>query len=133
MSPRPYLDASALVKLVLTEPESLALETYLGGAEPLTSRIATVEVRRAVARVRPMDDAAESMIDALWRRASVIELHAAIAATAGRLDPPILRSLDAIHLASAASLGEEIGDFVTYDRRLAGSARSLGLSVVAPA
>ena len=133
MNQRPYLDASALVKLVVTEPESRALTAFLRGSKPLTSRIATIELRRALARVRAIDSAAESKIRALWRRTSVIELDALLAEAAGRLEPPILRSLHAIHLASAASLGTEIGDFVTYDRRLAEAARSLGMTVVAPA
>lgn len=128
---RPYADASALVKLVLREPESDALRHYLAALpEPATSRLAFVEVHRAFRRLGedPVD-----ATQALWDRTVFIELDASIAESAAEIGPATLRSLDAIHLASALALADELEAFVTYDARLADAARSAGLTVVAPA
>jgi uncharacterized protein len=64
---------------------------------------------------------------------SVIELTETIRARAAQLGPVTLRSLDAMHLATALELGDELGAVVTYDARMAGAAESLGLAVLAPA
>ena len=127
-----YLDASALVKLVMSEPETPALMAYLGDASfVLSSRLSHVEVRRAVARVAEPGDAehATSTLEGL----QLIELDAAVADVAGSAAPVSLRSLEAIHLASAMSVTDEIEAFVTYDLRLADAARAAGLTVVGPA
>ena len=119
------------MKLILEERESRVLREYLVvRSPPITSRVATVEVTRAIARVTtPSADA----LAELWRRTEFVELDAEIAQSAGGIGPPALRSLDAIHLASALALAEELEAFVTYDARLADAARALGLTVVAPA
>jgi predicted nucleic acid-binding protein len=132
---RLYVDASALVKLVLREPETEALRAYLmARLAPMTSRIATVEVRRAIGRAieRDMEGPQEEALLAIWERVDVIELDAAIAASAARMAPPTIRSLDAIHLASALAVGDELDAFVTYDMRLADAAARAGLTVRAP-
>jgi uncharacterized protein len=64
---------------------------------------------------------------------SVIELTQTIRARAAQLEPATLRSLDALHLATALEIGDELGAVVTYDARIAGAAESLGLAVLAPA
>ena len=56
----------------------------------------------------------------------------AVLEQAGRLDPAIVRSLDAIHLAAALMLGDDLEAFVTYYERLAEAARANGVAVVAP-
>jgi predicted nucleic acid-binding protein len=92
-----YCDSSALVKLVVEEPESAELEVWLGAqAEPvlISSVLAHTEVVRAVARTDP--DAVNLAVD-LLAAVSVVEL----ADEAARLDPAELRSLDALHLAAA--------------------------------
>ena len=125
-----YVDSSALVKLIVDETESDAIRLYLGSAGPLTSSIlATVEVARAVARMAP-DSTAEmaALLDALV----VVAFDARIAARAATLSPAGLRTLDAIHLATALELGDELTAFVCYDERLAAAARDLGIPVVAP-
>lgn len=72
-----------------------------------------------------------------WQRTMqglvVIELERRIGEAAAAVDPATLRSLDAIHLATALSLGAELDAFVTYDARLADAARAAGITVVAPA
>jgi hypothetical protein len=127
-----YLDASALVKLVMSEPETQALLAYLGDASfVLSSRVSHVEVLRTVARVAEPGDVEHgtSMLEGV----QFIELDAAVADVAGSAGPVSRRSLDAIHVASAMSVGDEIEAFVTYDLRLADAARAAGLPVVAPA
>ena len=127
---RVYLDASAAVKLVVAEPESQPLAQYLAAQGIRVShRILEVELIRAVLRRSP-DSLEQAM--ALLRVLEFVELDAEIASLAGRLEPSSLRSLDAIHLASALALGHEIDTFVTYDARQADAATALGLNVEAP-
>lgn len=127
-----YLDASALVKLVAVEPESSALAQLLGDWESrITSRISTVEVTRAARRpARPeLVERASAVLDGV----SFVELNPEIARLAGLLDPPTLRSLDAMHVASALSLGADVGPFLSYDARMQEAATAAGLDVRAPA
>lgn len=126
-----YLDTSALVKLVVAEAESAALLAWLGGDErvPVSSDLTRTELIRAVRRVAP-DRMVEArvVLDAL----TLLELTPAVFEQAGRLDPAIARSLDAVHLAAALALGDDLEGFVTYDERLAEAARANGVAVVAP-
>jgi len=125
-----YVDASALVKLVLDEPDSAAMRRwYLESETVLCSRIGIVETQRAVARFA--HDAAH--LEVITRSVTVLEFDAAISGQAGSIAPAALRTLDAIHLATALMLGAELDAFVTYDDRLAAAARSIGLPVVRPA
>ncbi len=125
-----YLDASALVKLVIEEPESRALNRWYVEAERLlTSRIGVVETIRASAR-RPFDAA---HLDRILSDVEVVELDPGLAVAAAAVPPPGLRTLDAIHLATALALLPELDAFVTYDDRLAEAARAVGLPVVRPA
>ena len=128
---RPYVDSSALVKLVLREPESDALRDYLMAMpDPATSRIAVVEVHRAMGRY--VGEPELAAIAAVWDRTVFIELDASVAESAGGIGPLALRSLDAIHLASALALADDLESFVTYDARLADAARLAGLTVMTP-
>jgi len=124
-----YLDASALVKLVVDEHESIAVRSFIEGwPSLLTSRIAVVEVARAVARRgAPAELTTAALIPVV-----VVDVTEAIVARASAVGPPGLRTLDAIHLASALELGEDLAALVTYDGRLAEAARALGVPVVAP-
>jgi predicted nucleic acid-binding protein len=125
-----YVDSSALVKLVVKEPESAALRSYLSSAGPLvTSILATVEVPRAVARVASN---AGALVTAVLGTVTVIAFDRAIAGRAANLGPAPLRTLDAIHLTTALELAGELDAFVCYDERLSAGARALGLRVVAP-
>lgn len=125
-----YVDASALVKLIHVETDSGAFHRWYVEAERVvTSRVGIIEVDRA-ARRRTHDADRRAHV---LRTIDVIELDPVIGAAAGRLVPPVLRTLDAIHVASALALGSELDAFVTYDDRLADAARSAGLPVVRPA
>lgn len=130
-----YLDASAIVKLATAEPETRALRAWLLERSPLiTSRISTVEVARAIARKTEGRAArGRSAVREAFTAVSLSELDADIASLAADLGPPTVRALDAIHLATALAIGNELAEFVTYDRRLADAARAAGLEVMAPA
>jgi predicted nucleic acid-binding protein len=125
-----YLDSSAIVKLVVHERESAALARYLRGRRPIVaSALARVEVLRVAGAFGPPAQArAREVLD----RIELIRMNDRVLSLAGGLQPPELRSLDAIHLATAKILGEALGKVVTYDARMAEAARGLGLTVVAP-
>lgn len=126
-----YLDSSAIVKLVVVEPESRALSRYLDDhPSRVSSSLARVEVVRAV---RAHGEAAVARARQLLARLSLVRLDDVLLDAAAALDGSRLRSLDAIHLAAARALGEGLVAVVTYDRRMADAARSLGLASSAPA
>lgn len=128
-----YLDASALVKLATPEAETDALRAELGTYDArVTSRLATVEVARALRRRGAASARLRKVVAEAFSGLAIVELDGAIAEPAGSIDPPTLRSLDAIHLASALALGPELRSVVTYDTRLADAARAAGLEVIAP-
>jgi predicted nucleic acid-binding protein len=126
--PATFLDASAIVKLVLHEPESQALIDFLDGqASVEASELSIAEVGRAVRRVDPGYDESEVT--------DVLVLHRVtpdVLRRAARLAPAGLRTLDAIHLATALSNGDGEVSVVTYDERMAAAARAQGLRVVQP-
>lgn len=126
-----YLDASAYVKLPLGEAEMPALSRTLDQYDAAASSVVlAVEAVRACARAgRDYAAQAEQGLSLV----SLIPLSDAVIAHAQQVGSPMLRSLDAIHLASAASLGDSLGVILTYDQRLADAARALGLPVAGPA
>ena len=131
-----YLDASALVKLVLPEAESEALRSYLADADLLSSELVLTEVPRAIRRVVPRESE-RSLGAALEQASAVLEglalqpLDRSLLVAAGAIAEPVLRALDAIHVAAAADLSP-IDAFVSYDERQAAAARLVGLRTVAP-
>lgn len=129
-----YLDTSALVKLVQAEAGSAALRRYLlrgSGDLRITSALARVELVRAVALGGP---AARMHARRVLGRLHVLDVSRDVLDDAADLAPgSLLRSLDAIHLASAQQAGGDLRAVVTYDRRMAGAASELGMVVAAPA
>lgn len=127
-----YLDSSALVKLVLPESETAALlSIFPRFAGVVSSALAEVEVHRAVWRVSSNPKTRQHAGEVL-ARVDLIEIDDPILNVASVLEPKTLRSLDALHLASALSLGPDLEALVTYDVRLAEAARDAGLEVLAP-
>jgi predicted nucleic acid-binding protein len=125
-----YVDSSALVKTILTEADSEALAAWLEGKDPLVAcELVRVEVVRAV---RASDPTAVARARETVDKPDLIALDDELCDEAALLDPPSLRSLDAIHLAAALSLGEDLAGVVTYDERLVEAARMRGLVVVSP-
>lgn len=130
MSGVTYADASALVKLVVEEPDSRAMNRwFVESSRVMTSRVGLIETLRASGR-RAHDPAHREQV---IRDIEVLELNPAISIVAAQLKPEGLRTLDAIHVASALALGSELDAFVTYDDRMAEAARAIGLPVVRPA
>lgn len=128
-----YLDASALVKLVLPESESGALASTLAPVpEVVTSVLGAIELRRAVALATSGNQADLTRADALLEAVTVVAITDPIRALAASLEPFRLRTLDAVHLATALILRPRVEGFVAYDRRLVQAAREAGLRVLAP-
>lgn len=133
-----YLDASALVKGIREKEEqaAVALKAYLQGAELASSELVLSEVPRALRRVAA-DHPRFQLEAALTRAAETLDLLSlravddALLIGAGMFAEPALRSLDAIHVATALHL-YPIDAFVTYDERQAEVARLAGLKAVAP-
>lgn len=126
-----YLDTAAAVKLVLVEPGSKALERWVRAldTELVGSDLLRTELLRAVRRAEP--DAvtqARAVLDSLI----LLTLPTAVFERAAILEPSVVRSLDALHLAVALELGDELDGIVTYDERLADAAHALGIATVAP-
>jgi len=122
---------SALAKLVVHEVESAALHQWANacGDTLITNDLARTELMRAVRRIAPdFALAARHVLDAV----GITTMRTELFEIAGRLDPPSLRSLDALHLAAALDFGDELAGFVTYDERLAHSAELFGIHVLAP-
>lgn len=141
-----YLDSCALVKLIRDEDESAALRAWLdeqGDELLVTSELAEAEVVRAIRRAghsnqgtvadpamlaRQLEAATDVLADV-----DQLLLDRTILLMAGRLEAPMVRTLDAIHLVSALEVNINETRFVTYDRRLAAAAQDAGLTVIAPA
>ena len=127
-----YLDSSALLKLVHTERETPALQAWLD-ARPdtplVSSDLARVEVIRATRRI---NEAALPTAVAVLAALNLVPMTTDLLNAAGVIGNPGLRSLDAIHLASATSIGAALTSFVVYDHRLAEAAAAAGLDTVMP-
>lgn len=127
-----YLDSSALLKLLHQEAESLALGAWLSerSASPIvSSALAKVEVIRACRRV---DADALPAATALLAGLDIIPMTAAVIDEAADVGGTMLRSLDAIHLASALSIRTSLSAFVAYDLRLGDAAAAAGLELAMP-
>jgi uncharacterized protein len=130
-----YLDSCALAKLVITEPESAALRAHLadqtrGGVISFASELAKLEVRRMLIRRDEAQDR-HMYADKVLEDYAKLPIAPVIPAAA-RLPYKHLKSLDALHLATATSLGKALTQFITYDRQLGKFAEEAGLPVFAP-
>lgn len=124
-----YLDSSAAAKLVWHENESTVLRNFLAQREDLfCSRLMQVELGRVELR-RGLGG---PQVEKFLRSVVLLEVHVEVLEHAARLPPAALRSLDAIHLATALSI-PGLRDMVVYDRRLSAAAEAMGLRVWAPA
>jgi uncharacterized protein len=132
-----YVDTSALLKLLVREAESAAIEReLLTWSELATSVITEVELPRAVARAR--EERADAVIDGsvvlqgVLASAAIIPLDEATVAAARKVTPVHVGALDAIHIASALALGKELAGVATYDKRMQDALQPLGVRVIAP-
>ena len=125
-----YLDSSAIVKLVQAEPESSALRSYVRRHRPhVSSALARTEVARALL---PFGPEAISRGRLALSGIQLVRVDDRVLNLAGELLPSTLRSLDAIHLATARLLGEDVASIVTYDARMQSAAKTLKFRVASP-
>jgi uncharacterized protein len=141
-----YFDTCALIKLVRQDAGSAALSRFID-ARPesrwFASEIATAEIARTVRRINHDDKGRiidQARLAAELRHAEnlcgnldLVPVSTRVLSDAAALRPPFLRTLDAIHLATAAGIRTGLSAFVTYDKRLAAAAEEAGLPVTAPA
>jgi uncharacterized protein len=125
-----YLDSSAIVKTVIEEPESKALRQFLRDFEiHVSAELARTEVLRAVRRA---DANAVPRAYEAFERLVLIAVTETLLDAAGTLDPPELRTLDAIHLAAARTVVAQLGALVTYDARMTRAGAALAFPVATP-
>ena len=130
--PLVYLDSSALVKLVVSEPESTALiERLREWRQRVSSALTLTELPRALARAG-FGVVEHRRARAILGRLGLLDVGRRILATAAALEPTSLRTLDAIHLASALAVRDDLEVVVTYDRRLRAAAERMHIDVAAP-
>jgi uncharacterized protein len=126
-----YLDSSALVKLAVREVHSDALRKHLRRRRPLiSSTLARTEVLRALL---PGGEPALAAGRRVLTRVDLVRVNDPVLSQAGTMLPVELRSLDAIHIATAGRVGSDLAEIVTYDQRMAAAARAMGYKVSSPA
>ncbi len=126
-----YLDSSAFVKLVVEEAESAAVATFLAGH--VSRRVASTLLRtESVRAVRHLGPQALATVREGLRRVDLVAIDDRILDAAGILEPAVLRTLDAIHLATAMAVGDDLEAIVTYDERMVEAARLMGLPTASP-
>jgi len=124
-----YLDTSAFLKLLVAEAESDALQAWLVAHGPIwSSHLLRTEALRASLRLGIDQPAVDEALETVSLMLPAVSTFL----TAGTLEPAPLRSLDALHMASALELGDDLEGLVTYDARLAGAASAASVTVVAP-
>jgi predicted nucleic acid-binding protein len=126
-----YLDSSAFVKLLVEEPETGAIRSFVGTstARRASSALLRTEALRAV---RHLDPGVLASVREGLRRVDLIAIDDRILDAAGILDPGVIRTLDAIHLATALAIGDDLEAIVTYDARMIEAAGRLGLATASP-
>jgi uncharacterized protein len=124
-----YLDSSAFIKLIRSEPESKALRRALAGSEIVSSALLSVEGRRAAARYGKL---AATRARVALTAITLLPIDEPTLDAAATLGPTELRSLDALHLASAQSLGKDLDRLYCYDSRLSNAALALDIDISQP-
>lgn len=127
-----YLDSSAFVKLAVEEPETAILRAFVAGrgaSRRVSSALLRTESLRAV---RHLGAEALATVREGLRRVDLVGIDDRILDAAGTLEPRVLRTLDAIHLATAMAVGDDLEAIVTYDDRMVEAATLLGLATVTP-
>jgi predicted nucleic acid-binding protein len=128
-----YLDTSAFLKTLLAEPQSDALSAYLtsfGSPRFVSSALLAVEARRSVLRAEPTS---LPRLDLELLDVIQVDLTGVVLETASRLPDPMLRALDAIHVATALLIRDDLEVLVSYDHRMLAAAAAHGLPTASPA
>ena len=125
-----YLDTSAFLKLVVSEPESPAMRSWMIDSGPCwSSQLLRTEALRAGGRLGVAEEVVAGALEGMW----LVNPSPSTFLAAGRLRPAALRSLDALHLATALELGADLQGLVTYDARMIEGAGMASMVVVTPA
>jgi predicted nucleic acid-binding protein len=127
-----YIDTSAFLKTVVAEPESSALGSYFttfGAPRFVSSALLAVEARRIILRTVPTE---LPRVDLELLDVIQIDTNTVVLESASRLPDPMLRTLDAIHVATALLIRDDLDVLVTYDQRMFAAAAAHGLPVAAP-
>ena len=126
-----YMDTSALMKLIVDEPETTALREWLAVEPrcPVSCDLVRTETIRAARRAAPE---LTPYVRQVLNKITLTQVTTAIFERAALLDPVTLRSLDALHLAAALDLGDDLAGMVTYDNQQAHAATSIGIKVITP-
>jgi uncharacterized protein len=140
-----YFDTCALLKLIRADQDSAALGAFIDarpGTRWFTSELARAELARTIRRLNHDDKgtlidrqrlrAELGYAESLWERLDLIAVSTRVLTEAGEIEQPFLRTLDAIHLAAAASMRRSLSAFVTYDKKLAAAAQDAGLPALSP-
>ncbi|MEA2439640.1 MAG: uncharacterized protein QOH76_1064 [Thermoleophilaceae bacterium] len=132
-----YADSSALVKLIVEERETAGLSRLIAGRDLVASELVLTEVPRAIQRLASTSRVPRGRfvrgLEVVLGAVALLPLSRDVLRTAGAFEAPFLRALDAIHLAAALDVEEEIEAFVSYDERQVEAARFAGLPVLSPA
>jgi len=124
-----YLDTSAFLKLITTEDESAAMRSWFSSHESVwSSQLLRTEALRTGARLGIDADVIEDALETV----SLVLPSVATYFAAGQLSPPSLRSLGALHLATALEIGDDLEGIVAYDERLSDAARAASIEVFVP-
>jgi len=124
-----YLDTSAFLKLIVSEPESAAMRAWAASSGPCwSSQLLRTETMRACGRLGIDPETVSQALDAV----SLVTPGPSTFLAAGRLGLPELRTLDALHLAAALELGDDLDGLVTYDTRMTEGARATGIPAITP-
>jgi uncharacterized protein len=125
-----YLDTSALLKLIKPEVHSAAITAYVAErTDFVSSTLLAVEARRAALRRAPRT---LPRVDVFLAGVEMISMSPAVVESASRLPDPLLRTLDAIHIATALLIRNDVDVLVSYDQRLLAAAAAYGLPTAAP-
>ena len=124
-----YLDSSAILKYVFAEPERPAMVKALT-SQAISSELARLEVKRAVFRINPKDiDLANEELS----RINFVSISNQVLTVAESFTGSItLATLDAIHVATAITLGHQIEGIITYDKQMIANAAVMGIKVLSP-
>lgn len=123
------LDGSAFVKLIKDEPESLELRTWVAARRCVSSALVRTEARRAVVEENA---SLRRLCELRLAEADLIDLNSAVLDSAGQIPGRSLRSLDAIYIACALELGDDLGGLVSYDTRQLAAAEDIGITTASP-
>lgn len=126
-----YLDTSAAAKLLVEEPESSALASYLDGLDATEELISSILLETELRRFGIRLEIPQAAISGLLDQVALVEVSRSVFREAGLLPGPLLRSLDALHIATALRL--DVRMLVTYDDRMIAAATEVGLTTVSPA